>query len=172
MDVLEAIKNRHSTRSFLEKTPSEDTVRVLLEAAIRAPSAGNIQPWHFYVVRNHTVRRALSEAALGQRHVSGAPVVIVVCTHPEQSKSRYGKRGARLYCLQDAAAAAENLILAATGMGLGACWVGAFDERRVADCLSMPSGRRPVALIAVGYSSGTPALTSRNQINRVSTYIE
>jgi len=163
MDLLEAIDKRTCTRSFSTRAPDEGLVKVVLAAAVRAPSAGNLQPWHFYVVRDEAVKVKLSAAALSQRHVAEAPVVIVVCADPETSARRYGGRGRELYCIQDAAAATENLLLAAGALGLGGCWVGAFDEKEVACAVEAPKGRRPLALVALGYparqrSSRTPRL--------------
>ncbi|MCL6560259.1 MAG: nitroreductase family protein [Firmicutes bacterium] len=82
-----------------------------------------------------------------------APVVVVVCAEPSRSAQYYGERGRHLYCLQDTAAATQNMLLAATAYGLGSCWVGAFDENQVRDCLGIPPERRPVALIPLGYAA-------------------
>ena len=109
MDLWEAIKERRSIRRYVQgrDVPAE-TVEQLLQAAIAAPSAGNRQPWHFVVVRDSETKQGLAEAA-GQRFVAQAPVVIVVCANPARSASRYGQRGSELYCLQDTAAATENI---------------------------------------------------------------
>lgn len=153
MDALAAINRRRCTRRFSGRVPEDGLIRTLLEAAIRAPSAGNLQPWHFYVVRDAAIRRRLSAAALSQAHVAAAPVVIAVCADAERSAIRYGKRGSKLYCIQDCAAATENLLLAAAALGLAACWVGAFEEGEVARILRIPEGRRPLALVPVGYAA-------------------
>lgn len=97
------------------------------------------------------LRRELAAAALRQSFVAEAPVCIVICAEPERSARIYGARGRTLYCLQDTAAAAQNLLLAATALGLGTCWVGAFEEERVRACLELPGNLRPVAIIPVGY---------------------
>lgn len=172
MDILTAINNRSSVRRFSEKVPDRETLETLLKAATRAPSAGNLQPWHFYVVINLAVRESLSIAALSQRHISSAPVVVVVCADPEKSARRYGRRGEDLYCIQDAAVAAENLLLAATGLELGACWVGAFDESQVSRILDAPPGRRPMALIPIGYPAKPPRASSRLELEETVTFVE
>jgi nitroreductase len=152
VDFWEVINRRRSIRAHdPEHVVSREVVRQLLEAAIRAPSAGNRQPWHFIVVRDETAKAELALAAYGQRFLAQAPVVITVCADPGRSAARYGPRGRELYCLQDTAAAVENLLLAATALGLGACWVGAFDERAAAFALRLDSHLRPVALIPVGH---------------------
>ncbi len=161
MDVMEAIRRRFSCRSFVRRPVPDELVRELLEAARWAPSAGNLQPVRVMVVRDAERRRALAAAALGQSFVAEAPVVLVVCAIPGISARHYGERGRDLYCIQDAAAATQNLLLAATAAGLGSCWVGAFSERDVADCLALPRGWRPVALVPLGYPGELPSSRTR-----------
>jgi len=150
-DVIAAIEERRSVRRFKPDPIPTATIGRLVDAARRAPSAGNIQPWHFTVVLNEHLRRVLAAAAYGQSFVAEAPVCVVVAAEPERSAARYGERGRNLYCLQDTAAAVENLLLAATAYGLGSCWVGAFDEEELRRILGLPKERRPVAIIALGY---------------------
>ncbi len=152
-DVIDAIKERRSVRRFKPDPVPEATLGRLIEAARYAPSAGNIQPWHFTVALNDGVRRALAQAAGGQDALAEAPVCIVVSAVPGMSEARYGDRGRTLYAVQDTAAAAENILLAATGFGLGTCWVGAFDEEAVRRAADLEPKMRPVALIAVGYAA-------------------
>lgn len=150
-DVFEAIKGRRSVRIFKEEEIPQATVSRLIEAACHAPSAGNRQPWQYYVVTNNAKKKELANAAFGQSFVASAPVAIVVCAQPEVSGARYGARGKDLYCLQDTAAAVQNILLAAYALGLGTCWVGAFDEEEVSRVLELPEDSRPVAIIPVGY---------------------
>lgn len=174
MDFWDVIQARYSVRDYDRQrdVPREDVERIL-QAAIAAPSAGNRQPWRFFVVRNAKLRRCLAEAAYGQDFVAEAPVVVVVCAEPARSAITYGERGRTLYCLQDTAAAIEHILLAATALSLGTCWVGAFDERRAAMCLNLPSTLRPVALIPLGYPArpGVPR-RSRRPLSEVVTYLE
>jgi len=93
MDVFEAIKNRRSIRVFERKVVSEEQVERLIDAARHAPSAGNIQPWEFVIVRNLQIKQQLSVAALGQAFIEKAPVVIVVCANEARSGQGYGSRG-------------------------------------------------------------------------------
>lgn len=154
MDLFEAIYKRQSIRAYdSERSVSDEKIFKILGAACQAPSAGNIQPWRFVVVRDESLKKALAWAALGQRFIAQAPVVIVVCADLEASERGYGRRGTDLYALQDTAAATQNLLLAAWAEGLGTCWVGAFDEKETAEVLKLPSEIRPVAIIPVGYPS-------------------
>lgn len=165
-DVIDAIKERTSVRKFKPDPVPEATIGRLLEVARLAPSAGNIQPWFFVVVINENLRRQLSKAA-GQFFLAEAPVCIVVCAEPNRSASRYGRRGKELYCIQDTAAAIENILLAATSYGLGACWVGAFDEEAAAGILELKPDLRPVAIIPIGYPDQDKKPVSRRSLDEV-----
>ncbi|MCD5408798.1 nitroreductase family protein [Candidatus Bipolaricaulota bacterium] len=171
MNVWEAIKGRRSVRRFdPQQDVSPELVNRLLEAARWAPSAGNAQPWRFVVVRSPELKEKLAQAALGQRFLAQAPVVIVVCADLARTRDAYGHRGETLYCLQDTAAAIQNIHLAATELGLGTCWVGAFDESEVARLLALPPGFRPVALVPVGYPAEAPAPRPRRPLSEVVEY--
>ncbi|MEM2676833.1 MAG: nitroreductase family protein [Candidatus Bathyarchaeia archaeon] len=170
MDVFEAIMGRRSIRAYREMEVSQEIVEKLIDAARWAPSAGNIQPWEFIVVRNSETKRRLAEAALGQSFIEEAPVVIVVCADEERSARGYGTRGRALYCIQDTAAAIQNIHLAAYALGLGTCWVGAFREDEVRKILDIPVGVRPVAIIPVGYPAESPAPRSRRPLKQLIHY--
>jgi nitroreductase len=147
MDFWQVVDERHSVRAFEPGVDvSQEAVEKILQAAIRAPSGGNRQPWHFYVVRDAVVKSRLEAAAFGQKFVGQAPIVVVVCTVATKSSERYGDRGRELYCLQDTAAAVEHILLAAVALELGSCWVGSFDEGAASEALGLPTLHRPVAL--------------------------
>ncbi|MBC7260127.1 MAG: nitroreductase family protein [Chloroflexi bacterium] len=172
MEFWEVILTRRSVRQFRQDKPlKEAQVEKLLEAAIRAPSAGNRQPWHFYVVWSQDVKDGLAEAAFGQGFIAEAPVVIVVCADASRSAARYGSRGRDLYCIQDTAIAATHIMLAAVDMGLGTCWVGAFDEEQAAAVLRLPAVLRPVAILPIGYPAkeGGPRTPRRGMSEVVTT---
>jgi len=172
MDFWEVIERRYSLRDFdRSRDVAPENVEKILRAAIRAPSAGNMQPWFFMVVREERKKEALARAALDQSFIAQAPVVVVVCADPDRSAMRYGGRGTHLYCLQDTAAATENLLLAAVALGLGGCWVGAFHEEEAARALDLPSHLRPVAIVPLGYPSRPAAgRTSRRDLKEVHAF--
>lgn len=172
MDVYEAIYGRRSIRSFEKKGVPMGLVERLLAAACQAPTAGNLQPWRFYVVRGSDLKEKLVGAALGQRFVAEAPVVIVVCADLNVASWGYGERGRSLYALQDTAAAIENLLLAAYTEGLGACWVGAFNESEASQALNLPAHLRPVALIPLGYPSRVGKKPSRQGVGEVTQCLD
>jgi nitroreductase len=152
MDIWQVFKKRHSVRNFdSRKDVSNDLIEKIIEAAKTAPSAGGLYPTDFIIVRDQKTKEQIARAALRQDFVAQAPVVIVVVSDVEKTASYYGERGRNLYVIQDAAAATENLILAATALGLGTCWVGAFDEEEIRKILKLKRDFRPLAIIPVGY---------------------
>lgn len=155
-DLFEAIRERRSERHFKPDPVPDDTVRRIVDCGLKAPSAGNMQPWQFLIVKRPELRADLSKAAFGQKFVEDAPVVIVVLADPGRSAGRYGNRGSDLYCIQDTAAAVQNMLLAVVAFGLGACWVGAFDEAAASRALELPEHLRPVAMIPIGYPKERP----------------
>ncbi|MFX0096268.1 MAG: nitroreductase family protein [Candidatus Hodarchaeota archaeon] len=167
MDVFEAIKGRRSIRKYESKEVSEEEIRRILDAAIHAPSAGNIQPWSFILVKSPSKRRDLARVAYGQMFIAEAPLVIVVCADERASGWGYGSRGRSLYCIQDTAAAIQNILLAAHAMGLGSCWVGAFNEDAAREVVKTPPEVRPIALIPIGHPAEKPYATGRKTLNSV-----
>ena len=160
-DIIDAIEERRSIREYESTKVSDATIGRLIESARRAPSAGNLEPWRFIVVKREDIKHKLANAALGQDFIETAPVCIIVCAEPERSAAQYGERGASLYCIQDTAAAVQNILLTATGYGLGSCWVGAFDEAEVRQILGLSPDFKPVAILPVGYPAENPDETPR-----------
>ncbi|MFZ0391811.1 MAG: nitroreductase family protein [Calditrichia bacterium] len=168
---LQLFLNRRSCRAYLPEPLPSNHLEWLCEVLRWTPSAGNRQPWHFYVILNDQIKQALSHAAR-QSFLMQAPLVFVICALPEQSAARYGARGRELYVLQDTAAAVQNLLLAATALDYGTCWVGAFDEQEVQKVLNLSPERRPVALVPVGKPSKMPAAPSRLNQDKIVTVLE
>ena len=167
MELSEAIKGRRSVRAFKKLDVPEELVAQLIDAARCAPSAGNIQPWEFVVVRNLSVKKKLVQSALNQALVEEAPLVIVVCADEKRSSMGYGVRGRLLYCLQDTAAAVQNMLLTAHSLGLGSCWIGAFHEDEAKAAVKAPDGVRPVAIIPLGYPSEKLKPRSRRLLSQI-----
>ena len=169
MELSEAIKGRRSIRAFKPQDVPEETVEKLIDAARHAPSAGNIQPWEFVIARKPETKKKLAQAA-HQAFVEEAPVVIVVCADENRSSMGYGVRGETLYCIQDTAAAIQNILLTAYSFGLGTCWIGAFNESEAKAALRTPDGIRPVAMIPVGYPNRTPSPRGRRSLSQIIHY--
>jgi nitroreductase len=164
MNLFETIETRQSVRGYQSTDVEAEKLEAILSAANQAPSAGNLQAYEIYLTRDDKVKRALAKASWNQDFVAQAPVVLVFCAHPARSATRYGGRGERLYCLQDATIAVAYAQLAATALGLATCWVGAFNDEQAARAISAPPGQRPIAILPVGYPAETPARTSRRSL--------
>jgi nitroreductase len=164
MDIIEALLTRRSVRSFTDEPVTEEQIKQLLRAAMQAPSAGNQQPWHFVII---TERHLLNRIALINPHADMcrlAPVSILICGD-ERLEKHPG------YWVEDCSAAAENLLLAAHGMGLGAVWTGIHPvAERVAGFRSLfdlPSSIHPLGLMVVGVPAERPVPVDRYKEDRV-----
>ena len=165
MDLFEVLHTRQSIRLYTDQPVDEDSLQHILEAAAQAPSAGNRQAYEIYLVRDLSLRQALVKAAGDQEFLAQAPVVLAFCTNPARNADRYGKRGESLYAVQDAAIACTCAMLAATALGLGSVWVGAFDEGEVTRILGLPPRQRPVSLLPVGHPAEIPDRRSRRLLD-------
>lgn len=155
MECKEAIRGRRSIRRFKETSLEKELVDELLSLARMAPSAGNLQSRDFVVVTDRTLKHKLAAAALDQSFIEKAPVVIVAVANIGRASRKYGSRG-ELYAIQDASASVMILLIAAHSMGIGSCWVGAFDEFAVSEQLALPCGTKPIAMVPLGLSDESP----------------
>jgi len=167
MDFLVAVAKRRSIRTYKKQDLPQEMVEKLLESARQAPSAGNVQPWEFVVASTQKTKMDISQAAFGQKNLQEASIVIVVCADEKRAAESYGARGKMLYCLQDTAAAIQNILLTACSLGLGSCWIGAFKEDEVRKVINAPKNMRPVALITVGYPNESPDARPRRPIAEI-----
>ena len=156
MDTLNCIFDRRSTRSYLSKPVEFDKLALILKAGSKAPSAGNLQDYKFVVVTDKSLIREIADHCTDQFWIAQAPALIVVCADSERTEAYYGLRGQRLYAIQNSAAAIQNMLLAAHNMGLGACWIGSFDESYLIDELKIPETVRPQAILTIGHPHGEP----------------
>lgn len=149
MDVLDAIRKRKSERRYLSKTIDKEKLLTILEAGRLAPSASNRQEWRFVIVSESEIKRKLADASNGQSFVGEASVVIVACAETDEHVMRCGQA---CYPI-DVAIALDHIMLAAVDLGLGTCWIGAFDASKVKQILSIPANIQVVALMPLGYPS-------------------
>jgi nitroreductase len=166
MELAQSIESRMSVRGFTAEDVPEELVNEALRLAVLAPSAGNLQARDFVVVRDPLVKDKIAEAAFDLDFLRQAPVVVVCCANLARIRN-YGDRGATLYCLQDVAAAVEHILLFAASQGLGACWIGAFDEAEVSKALSLPARARPVTIIPIGRPKTQARRTKRLEMDEV-----
>jgi nitroreductase len=167
MDAFEAIKNRRSIRRYLDKPLPRDLIFQVVDAGRLAPNAGNLQNWKFIVVFDGNRKKNIAEACMQQYWMEKASVHIVIVSEPDISKRYYGLRGERLYSTQNCAAAATNMLIAASALGLGACWVGAFDEDLVKKAASIPPEYRPQIIVTLGYPDEKPKSPAKHPLEIV-----
>jgi nitroreductase len=166
MDVFEAIKTRRSIRCYQDKPVEERKLQQVLEAGLLAPSSANRQEWRFVVVRDEQIRIKLMSAAKNQPFVGQTPVVIACCAETDEHVMTCGQM---CYPI-DVAIAVDHMTLAAWELGLGTCWIGAFDAGRVRDILSIPDNVPVVELLALGYPAEVPQPTSRLSLDQIVHY--
>jgi nitroreductase len=144
-DLIQTIFFRRSIRKYTNEPVSEADIQTLLEAAMAAPSASNNKPWHFVVVTQRETLDALADAHPHGKMLAQAPLCIAVCGDPDLSR----------YWEQDCSAATENLLLAATALGLGAVWLGVHPREdritAVRQVLGIPDDVSPLNLISIGH---------------------
>jgi nitroreductase len=160
MDVMDAITERRSVRSYQTDPISEQVLRRLVEAGIWAPSGGNAQTWRFVVVTDpQRIRRIrmLSPGLLGN-----SPAVIAVCQDVAEAERRGAKLGREVMTFMDTAMAAQNIMLAAYAEGLGTCAVCSFHPGGVQKLLQLPDEIVPQLLISVGVPQSVPKPPKRN----------
>lgn len=165
MNALELVMKRRSIRKFLDQPVSEDLLRDLLRAAMAAPSACNAQPWEFVVVTQADMLEQLRGILPFGKMT--APAAIVVCGNPLKAKNAAGK----VFWVQDCSAATENLLVAATGMGLGSVWIGVHPipglGKRISNLLHLPAYVSPLCVVYVGFPGEEKEIHTKYDENRV-----
>jgi nitroreductase len=158
---LSMIFARRSVRAYTEQPVSEEDVRSLLEAGMAAPSANNHRPWHFVLVRDREALRKLAEKHPYGKMLAGAALAIVVCGDPSASD----------WWVQDCAAATENILIAAAGLGLGGVWLGCHGrqerEQAVRSILGIPDRFGVLSLLSLGHPAEKKAPRTQYEEERI-----
>jgi nitroreductase len=166
MNFRDLITRRYSVRAYESRPVEEEKLQQVLDAARLAPTAANRQPFQFIVV--HTAGR---EAELSRVYKAEwfwrAPIVIGACTVPSRAWSRMDGKN---YGDVDVTIAMDHLILAATELGLGTCWIGAFDPTATREVLGLPDGVEPVAFTPLGYPADHPGTKRRKSLSELVRY--
>lgn len=163
MDVYEAIKERRSIRVFEERDIEEEKISKILDAGRLAPSANNKQDWKFVVVRDKDKRKRLIKAAKGQEFVGEAPAVLVMCATQSDKVMSCGQPAYTI----DLSIALSFMVLEATELGIGGCWIGAFLEDEVKKVCDIPDNVRVVAIFPLGYPAENPNPRPRKKLDEV-----
>lgn len=149
MKLTEAINKRTSVRDFSNKPVKFEAILEAIDAADRAPFAGNLNNLKFVIVEKKESKNLIAEFAQ-QYWINDAQWVVVVCSELRKLEELYADR-AQMYSRQQAGAAIENMLLMLTKQGIGACWVGAFSEHEIKNKLKIPDTWSIEALIPIGY---------------------
>ena len=161
MDILNLLKSRRSIRVYQDRPIPNDLLLQILEAGRWAPTGANLQPWHFIVVTDPETRRRIGEVTrflfIKSSHVEKAPVVIVLGFNTQ--KGKYGR--------YDVTLAGGNMMTMATNLGLGTCWIGAFDESKVKEILEIPENIEVIGLITLGYPGENAEVPPRVELEKI-----
>ena len=176
MELMQAIKERRSIRKFEDRPVPDDALRTVLEAVQWSPSWANTQVWEVVVVKDQPIKEKLSET-LGKGNPAGkamvnAPVLMVLCGKKESSGYYSGVKTTKFgdWLMFDLGLAAQNLCLAAHGLGLGTVIVGLFDQDRAAGVLGVPETHELVAMIPMGYPAKEPPAPKRREATEFTHY--
>lgn len=163
MEFSDLIRKRYSVRDYQTRPVEEEKLDQVLEAGRLAPTAANRQPFRILVVRT-----AGREAELGRIYhrewFVRAPLLLSVCAIPAEGWTRMD---GKVYTDVDAAIAMDHMILAATELGLGTCWVAAFDPTAAREVLGLPEGVEPVAFTPLGYPADQPRTKERKDLSEL-----
>lgn len=170
MDALECIATRRSIRRFKDKKVDKEKLLRILDAGRLAPNAGNLQDWRFILVLEEDQIKKIADACLEQIWLETAPLLIIVCGDTTKGEAHYGERGKKVYTLQNATAATQNMLLAAHAQELGACWIGAFVEEKLRELMSIPANAVIAGIIAIGYPDEEPEKQKKLEIENVTYF--
>ncbi|MGQ9508817.1 MAG: nitroreductase family protein [Thermodesulfobacteriota bacterium] len=158
---MNLLQSRRSIRIYKDKPIPKEILLQILEAGRWAPTGANLQPWHFLVITDPATRKNIGEFArfffIKSAHVEKAPVLIVLGF--DRRKGKYGR--------YDVTLAGGNMIMMAQSLGLGTCWIGAFDELKIKEILEIPEPVEVIALITLGYPDEQPEIPPKIELEKI-----
>lgn len=166
MSFLDLVNSRFSVRQYEKTTVPDDKLTMVLEAGRLAPSAANRQPCRFVVVTDPQQRKALGDA-YPREWFWTAPVIIVLCVDKHKA---WVRADGKSYADVDGAIAMDHMTLCAADLGLGTCWIAAFDPVKVRQSLGIPDAFEPLAMTPLGYSGEPVRAKSRKPLREVVNY--
>jgi len=158
MSVLDAILRRRSIRSYRSEPIPEEVLRNILEAGRLAPSADNLQPWHFIVITDSRTKVKLS-GGRWNRFIKDSAFTVVGCGYADNEWSTI-----------DVAIALENMVIAAEAQGVASCWIGDFEEKEVKELLGIPDNLKIIALVSFGYPAEKPSPSDKKSLKEIVHY--
>jgi len=166
MEFSELIKKRYSVRAYKPDPVEEEKLQQVLEAVRLAPTAANLQPFQFIVIHTAGREQELRRIYRPDWFVK-APLILCACALPAEGWSRVDGKP---YADVDVAIAMDHLILAATELGLGTCWIAAFDPAIAREVLGLPGGVEPIAFTPLGYPADRPGRKRRKELAELVRY--
>jgi len=179
MQFKNVVESRRSIRAYTDKPVDDAQLMQLLAYAHMAPSAGNLCPWEFVVIRQNELKEAVvsttfsgNNTAVPQSWIKTAPVLVVICGVPAKIVERYGKTpiNERELLFHDIGALVENFLLGAVDMGLASCYVAGFNKDQLARLLELPDGIEPAAILPLGYAVQPGVQRPRTELSTITHY--
>lgn len=176
--MLEQIEMRRSIRKYLDKSIEDTKIMQLIESARLAPSGSNTQPWHFIIVKSELIKQKLAKASHDQKWMLSAPAFIV-CAADIRSRIKdntsltldeYSPQEEVKQIIRDTSIAIEHILLEASSLGLGTCWVAWFTQDEIRPILNIPSDKYVVGIITVGYADEKPTARPRKKLEEIIHY--
>ena len=159
MDCVEKILTRRSIRNFKNEPVSEETINNILEAGRRSPSATNVQPWHFVIARDLKEKETFSFKGFNRFTSDAAFIVLGLYKQSEVIIERLS--------LMDVTIALQNMVVTAWVQGIGSCWMGAFDEKKLQEALNLPGDSRIVGAVAFGIPDENPKQPFKKPLSEI-----
>ncbi len=163
MDFKQLVQQRHSVRHYADRPVEDEKLKLILHAARLAPTAANRQPFRLIVIRDPE-QRARMRAAYSRDWFVGAPVILAAVGVLSES---WVRKDGRNYNDVDVAIAMDHVILQAADLGLGTCWIAAFDAAAAREVLALPEGVEPIVLTPLGYPAGEPGEKKRRPLEEL-----
>lgn len=176
--MVNEIRIRKSIRKYLDKPVEDEKIVQILESARLAPSGSNTQPWNYIIVKSESSKQKLVEASHNQNWMLSAPVFIVCvadirCRISEEIAVSLNEDSPQVelkYIIRDTAISTENILLEATNLGLGTCWVAWFNQNDVRPILNIPEDKYVCGIITLGYSNEIPNEHPRRKLKEIVRY--
>ena len=162
MEFKELIQLRYSTRAYKPDPVSDELLRQVLDAAWPAPTAANRQPFQIIVIHTEGRQEELRRI-YGREWFVQPPLILAICLQTSEAWTR--KHDGKCYGDVDAAIVFDHMILAAANLGLGTCWIAAFDPKAAREVLNLPEGVEPIVFTPLGYAADQPAAKKRKNID-------
>ncbi len=162
MKSIENMLSRKSIRKYKKESISEDVLKNILEAGRRSPSATNIQPWHFVVIREQKAKEACSLRGFN-RFTGDADFIVVGLYKPSEVIMEP-------FSLMDVTIALQNMVTAAWLQGVGSCWIGAWNDGKLRDTLNLPADSKIVGLVTFGIPDEAPAQRPKKPLNEIAHF--